>query len=175
RQSLYFFQSSITFFTGALSSIYGIYCDPNKECLIERFPQDTPKYVALKDLFLSQDKDVTSIINCKQPYESFYDFGLSTDYSFIEGNNRENATRNFDTIKETNYIGHELDSIYTKNKTDIDDLRLDIKFPLYNCDGVYNVENDKDSIKRRSDEDTREEEEERRAKKEMYLRVRIQA
>lgn len=34
---------------------------------------------------------------------------------------------------------------------------------------------DKDSIKRRNDEDTREEEEERRAKKEMYLRVRIQA
>lgn len=72
-----FFQSSITIFTGTLSSIYGIYCDPSKEC--ERFPRDTPKYVALKDLFLLQDKDVTST-NCKQPYESFYDFGFSTDY-----------------------------------------------------------------------------------------------
>lgn len=50
-------------------------------------------------------------------------------------------TKDFDSIKERNYIGHELDTIYTKNKLDIDDLRLDIKLPLYNRDGVHNVKN----------------------------------
>ncbi|KMQ95568.1 titin isoform x12 [Lasius niger] len=123
-----------------MSSIYDVYRDP-KESIIERFPQDTPKYVALKDLFLSQDKDVTSTMNCEKPYESFYDFGFTADYSFIEGNNRENVTKDFDSIKERNYIGHELDTIYTKNKLDIDDLRLDIKLPLYNRDGMHNVKN----------------------------------
>lgn len=59
----------------------------------------------------------------------------------MKGNNRENTTRDFDAIKETNYIGHELDTIYAKNKTDIDDLCLDIKIPLYRHDGVHNVGN----------------------------------
>lgn len=75
----YIFLSSIATFTGATSSIYGVYRDP-KESIIERFLQDTPKYVALKDLFQSQDKSVTSTANCEQPYESFYDFGFTTDY-----------------------------------------------------------------------------------------------
>lgn len=50
-------------------------------------------------------------------------------------------TRDFDAVKGRNYIGHELDTIYTKNKLDIDDLRLDIKLPLYNRDGEHNVAN----------------------------------
>lgn len=66
-------------FTGATSSIYGVYRDP-KKCIIERFPQDAPKYVALRDLFLSQDKDVMSTMDCKQPHESLYDFGFAIDY-----------------------------------------------------------------------------------------------
>lgn len=70
-----FFQTPT--FTGATSSIYGFYRNP-KEYIIERFPQDTPKYVALRDLFLSQDKDVTPT-DYKQPYESLYDFGFALD------------------------------------------------------------------------------------------------
>lgn len=59
----------------------------------------------------------------------------------MKGNNRENTTRDFDTIKKTNYIGYELDTIYAKNITDIDDLYLDIKIPLYRRDGVHNMGN----------------------------------
>lgn len=68
--------------TGAPSSLllYSAYRDKRKRT-IEDFSADSPKYVALKDLFLSQDEDTTStLINCEQPYESFYDFGLTTDY-----------------------------------------------------------------------------------------------
>lgn len=76
------FPNTIATFTGATSSIYGIYHNP-KEYIIEQFPQDTPKYVALRDLFLSQDKDITSTTDYKQPYESLYDFGFAIDYRYL--------------------------------------------------------------------------------------------
>ncbi|XP_011704407.1 PREDICTED: uncharacterized protein LOC105459809 [Wasmannia auropunctata] len=106
--------------------------------MLEWFPQDHfPKYVALKDLFLSQDKCVKSTLtNRKQLYESFYDLGLTANYSFIEGNNCENVEREFDAIQITNYIGHELNTIYTKNGTNIGGSCLDIRLPLYSH-GMY--------------------------------------
>lgn len=65
--------------TGTSSSICSIYQD-QKKCTLE-FQQDLPKYVALKDLFLSQDKYVKPILtNREQSYESFYNLGLTADY-----------------------------------------------------------------------------------------------
>ncbi|XP_024868464.1 uncharacterized protein LOC112452469 [Temnothorax curvispinosus] len=128
--------------TGAPSSIRSTHHD-QKECTLERFPQDLPKYVALKDLFSSQDKYVKlTLTNREQPYESFYDLGLTADYSFIEGNNCENAGREFDAMQITNYIERELNTIYTKNGTNIDSSCLDTKPSLHSCDGVHSWKNE---------------------------------
>ncbi|KAL6255451.1 hypothetical protein P5V15_013786 [Pogonomyrmex californicus] len=66
--------------TGASSSICNA-CNDQKKCALKHFPQDLPKYVTLKDLFLSQDKYIKpTLTNREQPYESVYDLGSTADY-----------------------------------------------------------------------------------------------
>ncbi|XP_039306757.1 uncharacterized protein LOC120358105 [Solenopsis invicta] len=125
---------------GPPSLKYSSYYD-QKKCVLERFPQDLSKYVALKDLFISQDKYVKSTLtNREQPYELFYDLGLTADCSFIDGNSCKNMDREFDTTQITNYkIGRTLNTINTINGTNISD--LNIKLPLHSLDQMHNEKN----------------------------------
>lgn len=74
---------SLRLITDAPSPAHGAQRD-QKERAVERLLEDSPKYVALKDLFLSRDKDVKpDLTNCERPHESFYDFGLAMDHRYL--------------------------------------------------------------------------------------------
>lgn len=70
-------------------------------------------------------------IHCYQTIIELHD-------SFMEGSDRESATTELDTMKETNFVGRELGVVGAKNGTlrndDDVDLRLDVKSPSHRRD-----------------------------------------
>lgn len=61
--------------------------------------------------------------------------------SFIDGNNCENAEREFDAMQIANDIERKLNTIYTKNRTSIGSSCLNTKPLLHSCDGEHNEKN----------------------------------
>lgn len=80
--------------------------------------------------------------NREQSYESFYNLGLTANYSSVERNNCKNAEKEFDAMQITNYIGRNLNITYTRNGTNLDILCLDSKPPLRSCDRMHNERNE---------------------------------